>query len=116
VRERRLAASLLLLAALALLAGPGATLYAASPCHTGAPMACCSGEEGGEPSPCGCSLSPVPPAPAVVEAAAPDAAPANAALPLIAPAPDPAAEPPAPSVAPRARAGPIFLRVLSLRN
>ncbi|HQR67660.1 MAG TPA: hypothetical protein PLB02_09715, partial [Thermoanaerobaculia bacterium] len=71
MRERRLSAFLPLLAALALLAGPGATLYAASPCHAGAPMACCTGEEGGDPPPCGCSLSPVPPAPAVVEAAAP---------------------------------------------
>lgn len=103
-------------ATLALLAGPGATLYAASPCHTGTPMACCSGEEGGEPAPCGCSLSPVTPAPGVVKTVAPDAVPATAPLPVLATAPDPAPEAPAPSVAARARAGPIFLRTLSLRN
>jgi hypothetical protein len=116
VKSRRFAASWLLFVAAALIAGPGASLYAASPCNTGAPMTCCAGDDGGEPSPCGCSLSPVTPAPGVVDAAAPDAAPAAEPLPLFETAPDSPAMAPAPSVAPRAGAGPLFLLALSLRN
>ena len=116
VRDRKRFAWLCLLSALVLSAGPGASLYAASPCHAGKPMTCCAGEESGDPSPCGCSLSPPTPAPAAVDVASPVTPPAEEPAPLLETAPDSPLAAPAASVSPRARAGPLFLLDASLRN
>ena len=113
----RFPAAVAALAALVLLAGPGMRLYAALPCHAGAPMACCDGENGtgGSHPPCNCTISPAAPSQAVVEAAAPvtvpDAAPTAA---LVEPAAPPA---PAPAAVPeRARAGPLFVLFVAFLN
>ena len=81
-------------------------------------MACCGGTETGDENatlPCGCTLKPVTPSPAVIDAAAPPVVLAEA----------PEAEVPSPDVtsalseAPvpqRARAGPLFLLHSALLN
>lgn len=106
----------LLLVATALIVGPGVTLYAALPCHSGAPMACCSGDgDGGAPAPCGCSLRPVVPSPTVAETAAPVVVLAEAPpLALAGPDPAPAAAPS--PVTPRARAAPLFVLFAAFLN
>ena len=116
VRERRFPAWVLLLAATALLAGPGATLYAASPCNAGPPMACCGAEgDDGAPAPCSCSLSPVAPAPSVAETASHGVVLAEAPAPaLTGPNPAPAAS--TRIAPPRARAAPLFLLFVAFLN
>jgi len=104
-----------LLAALVLSAGPGASLYAALPCHAGKPMACCAGDDGGGTSPCRCSLSPVAPSPAVAESTSAVVVLAGS-LPLELAVPDPA---PAASESPvphRARAAPLFVLFAAFLN
>jgi len=114
---RRGSAAFLLLVATVLVAGPGAGLYAASPCHEGSPMDCCAGDDGsGTPDPCGCSLSPMAPKSAVVESASISVLLAvTPAEPLAAPGP----EAPAPGprgVVPRARAAPLFVLFVAFLN
>lgn len=81
-------------------------------------MACCGGAETGRGEaapPCGCTLRPVSPVTAVVEQAAPPVVLAEAPA-GEAPAPDATSVPAAPRIAPRARAGPLFLLHASLLN
>ncbi|MFI5182479.1 MAG: hypothetical protein ACHQPI_13920 [Thermoanaerobaculia bacterium] len=79
-------------------------------------MACCAGEEEGAPPPCGCSLSPRTPAPGVVEASAPDIVPAGELSPALETPPLEPWAAPAPDVALRARAGPLFLLFATFLN
>jgi len=106
----------LLFVAAALIVGPGATLYAASPCNAGPPMACC-GDNGddGAPAPCGCSMSPVTPAPSVVEITSQGVVLAEAPAPALA-GPDPAPAAATRSAPPRARAAPLFLLFVAFLN
>jgi len=118
VKTRRIAVFSLLFVASGLIAGPGAVLYAASPCNTGAPMTCCAGEgDDGAPAPCGCSLNPVTPSPSVTETESqrvvPDEAPASA--PALA-GPDPVPASPKGPVTPRARAAPLFVLFAAFQN
>ncbi|HUM03625.1 MAG TPA: hypothetical protein VL084_15145 [Thermoanaerobaculia bacterium] len=109
--NRRFTALTLFLVAAALIAGPGAKLYAASPCNAGPPMACCGGEgDDGAPAPCSCSLSPFAPAPTVPEAATrgDNLAESPAPAPALAP-PDPAPVPSMEPAVPRARAAPLYV-------
>lgn len=110
-RIRRMRRALLLgLLAAALVAGPAARLAAAAPCSGTAAMDCCSGmgDDDGAP-PCHCSLKPVVPAPAALDAAHAPAA-VLAAAPLRAVEAEAPAEARASApVAPRARAAPLFL-------
>ena len=116
VTDRRVSACFLLLVAAALIAGPGATLYAASPCNTGAPMDCCSGDgDGGAPPPCGCSLSPVAPSPTIAETGSPAVVLAEAPLLALA-GPDPVPAVPQSPVTPRARAAPLFVLFVTFLN
>ena len=95
--------------AASLIAGPGLKLFAASPCNTGAPMACCAGEGDDQaPAPCGCSLNPVVPSPSVEETALQGVVLVEAPLPAVA-AEAPTAAGPAAHVAPRARSAPLHL-------
>jgi hypothetical protein len=111
VKDRRVYGSVLLVVAAALAAGPSGSLLAASPCGTGAPMACCGGADtsGGDAlPPCGCALKRVAPSPGVVEAAA---------FPLVLsearvhemPVPGFTSAVFGTEVPPRVRAGPLFL-------
>ncbi len=108
---------LILLVGAILVAGPGMRLFAALPCNAGPPMACCGESNGqsGAPAPCGCSLNPVAPSLAVVEAASPDFVLDDAPALSLA-EPDPV--PPAPLAAPAsgARAAPLFLLFVAFLN
>jgi hypothetical protein len=100
---------LLALLAAALVAAPAARLAAAAPCGGAMAMDCCAGMGDEDAPPCHCSLKPVPPAPAAVDAACPPAvvlaeAPASA-IDVDAPA----ATTPSARVAPRARSAPLHL-------
>lgn len=118
VTNRRVAALSLLLVAAALIVGPGAKLYAASPCNAGPPMACCGGEgDDKAPAPCGCSLSPVAPSPTVPETATRTVVLADSPAPapvMAEPEPAPAASMAA--VVPRGRAAPLFVLFVAFLN
>lgn len=91
-------------------------LYAALPCNSGPPMACCGGSDGGSaPAPCHCSLSPVAPFHAVVETAPPGVivndAPASSLV-----GPDRAALTPLAAPEPAARAAPLFVLFVAFLN
>jgi len=113
---RRVSAFFLLFVAAVLIAGPGATLYAASPCNSGTPMGCCSGDgDGGAPPPCGCSLSPIAPSPTIAETGSPVVVLAEAPLPALArldPVPAASQSP----VTVRARAAPLFVLFATFLN
>jgi hypothetical protein len=99
---------------LALVVAPVARLVAAAPCSGPAQMDCCAGMDDKAAPPCNCSLSPVPPAPAAVDAAqAPAIVLAETPLPAVA-AEAPATASPAARVAPRARSAPLFLLFAAL--
>jgi hypothetical protein len=109
MKSRRVSAFSLLVVAAALIAGPGPKLFAASPCNTGAPMACCASEgDEGAPAPCGCSLNPVVPSPSVEETVPQGVVLVEAPLPAVA-AEVLTAAGPAARVAPRARSAPLHL-------
>lgn len=93
----------------AVVAAPAARLAAASPCPGAAPMDCCAGMGQDGAPPCHCSLNPVPPAPAAVDAGhAPSVVLAEAPAPAIGVEAS-AASGPAARVAPRARSAPLHL-------
>jgi hypothetical protein len=118
VKVCRFPVFLLFLAAAALVAGPSLRLQAASPCAVGPPMACCGGAQTGDENaalPCGCTLKPVTPSPAVVDAAAPPVVLAEAPV-TEAPAPDVTSALSGAAVPRRARAGPLFLLFSALLN
>lgn len=109
---RRLAAMrrvlLLGLLASALAVAPAARLAAAAPCGGGA-MDCCAGMGHEGAPPCHCSLKPVVPAPATMDAAyVPPVVLAQAPLPAVA-AEAPVAVSRAVRVAPRSRSAPLHL-------
>jgi hypothetical protein len=98
----------LALLAAALVAAPAARLAAATSCGA-APMECCAGMGDDDARPCHCSLNPVPPAPAVVDAVhAPAVVLAEAPLPAVE-VEAPVAHVAAPSMEPRARSAPLHL-------
>ena len=79
-------------------------------------MACCGSDENGVPAPCGCTLRPATPSPAVVESAPPGVE--LAVTPAAEAVPEPAAERPpwAEPVTPRARAAPLFVLFAAFLN
>ncbi len=100
---------LLALLAAALVSAPAARLAAAAPCGGAANMDCCAGMGDEGAPPCHCSLKPVLPAPAAIDAA-------HAAHVVLAEAPLAAVAAEAPvaasgpvRVAPRARSAPLHL-------
>jgi hypothetical protein len=100
---------LLALLASALVSAPAARLAAAAPCGGAANMDCCArmGDDGAPP--CHCSLRPVLPAPAAIDAAhAPQVVLAEMPLPAVEVEAPAAASRPA-RVAPRARSAPLHL-------
>ncbi len=118
MKDRRVVGLVLLVVAAALATGPSLRLEAASPCSAGPPMSCCGGmDKDGEDAfpPCGCTLKPVTPSPAVVDVAAPPLVLAEAST-AEAPAPDVASALSEARVPPRARAGPLFLLFSALLN
>ncbi len=117
VARIRPSAIFLVLAAVALVAGPGMRLHAALPCNDGPPMACCGGpaDDGGSPAPCGCVLKPAAPSPAVVNGAQPDAV-LDAAPPAPFVEADPTPALPEAVVAPQARAAPLFVLFATFLN
>ncbi len=100
----------------ALLAGPALRLRAASPCDLGAPMACCGSDQNGVPAPCGCTLRPATPSPAVVESAPPGVALVEIPAPDLVEAPAETTPFPVQSVTPRARAAPLFVLFAAFLN
>jgi hypothetical protein len=99
----------LALLAAALVAAPAARLTAAVTCEGGGAMDCCAGMGDDDAPPCHCSLRPVLPAPAAMDAAhAPAVVFAEAPLPAVAVGALGPASRPVP-VAPRARSAPLHL-------